>query len=83
MSTFVDLVIRPTTVEARLSNEQTDDKQSFLLVHVYDMEAAATGSLRFWRYEDGDIAEGKIYIVRGMPVRPDSQHQQDRQQAFQ
>ena len=65
---FVDLVIHATQVEARLSNEQTLDEQPFLLVHGYDMESVPTGSLRFWRYEDGDIAEGKTYIVRGLKV---------------
>ena len=68
---FVDLVIHATQVEARLSNEQTLDEQPFLLVHGYDMESVPTGSLRFWRYEDGDIAEGKTYIVRGLKVVDD------------
>ena len=68
---FVDLVIHTTQVEARLSNEQTADEQPFLLVHGYDMESVPTGSLRFWRYEDGDIAEGKTYIVRGLKVVDD------------
>ena len=68
---FVDLVIHTTQVEARLSNEQTADEQPFLLVHGYDMESVPTGSLRFWRYEDGDIAEGKTYIVRGLKIVDD------------
>ena len=68
VSSFVHLVIHATQVEARLSNEQTIDEQPFLLVHGYDMENVPTGALRFWRYEDGDIAEGKTYIVRGLKV---------------
>ena len=71
VSSFVDLVIHATQVEARLSNEQTIDEQPFLLVHGYDMETVPTGALRFWRYEDGDIAEGKTYIVRGLKVVDD------------
>ena len=71
VGTFVDLVIHATQVEARLSNEQTIDEQPFLLVHGYDMENVPTGALRFWRYEDGDIAEGKTYIVRGLKVVDD------------
>ena len=51
--------------------EQTIDEQPFLLVHGYDMETVPTGALRFWRYEDGDIAEGKTYIVRGLKVVDD------------
>ena len=71
VGTFVDLVIHATQVEARLSKEQTIDEQPFLLVHGYDMETVPTGALRFWRYEDGDIAEGKTYIVRGLKVVDD------------
>ena len=64
-------MIHTTQVEARLSNEQTADEQPFLLVHGYDMESVPTGSLRFWRYEDGDIVEGKTYIVCGLKVVDD------------
>jgi hypothetical protein len=32
------------------------------------MDGAATGPLRFWRYEVGDIIEGKIYLIRGLKV---------------
>ena len=32
------------------------------------MNGAATGALRFWRYVDGDIIEGRIYIVRGLKI---------------
>ena len=61
---FVALVIRPQSVEARY----TEAGEPYLLVHGYDMNGAATGALRFWRYEDGDIIEGKIYIIRGLKI---------------
>ncbi len=61
---FVALVIRPQSVECRY----TEAGESFLLVHGYDMNGAATGTLRFWRHEDGDITEGKIYIIRGLKI---------------
>ena len=61
---FVALVIRPQSVEARY----TEAGEPYLLVHGYDMNGAVTGALRFWRYEDGDIIEGKIYIIRGLKI---------------
>jgi hypothetical protein len=60
----VALVIRTQSVE----EQWTQGDESYLLVHGYDMNAAATGALRFWKYEVGDIIEGKIYLIRGLKV---------------
>ncbi len=33
-----------------------------------DIEGVPTGALRFWRFEEGEIAEGHVYIARGLKV---------------
>ena len=38
-----------------------------------DIEGVATGVLRFWRFEEGDIAEGRAYIARGLKVAAERQ----------
>jgi hypothetical protein len=32
------------------------------------MDNVTTGSMRFWRYEAGEIKQGSIYIARGLKV---------------
>ena len=54
---YVALVIRPQSVE----EQWTQGDESYLQVHGYDMDGVATGALRFWRHEVGDIIEGKIF----------------------
>ena len=61
---MVALVIRPQSVEEQF----TSNNEGYLVVHGFDMECTATGPMRFWRHEIGDIIEGKIYIVRGLKV---------------
>ena len=61
---YVALVIRPQSVE----EQWTQNDESYLLVHGYDMDRVATGPMRFWRHELGDIIEGKIYLIRGLKV---------------
>ena len=61
---LVALVFRPQSVE----EQYTQAEEPYLLVHSYDMDGAATGDLRFWLYEEGDIIEGKIYIIRGLKI---------------
>ena len=62
--TYIALVIRPQSVEELW----TQSDESYLCVHGYDMDGVATGPLRFWRHDQGDIIEGQIYIVRGLKV---------------
>ena len=57
-------MIRPQSVE----EQWTQGDESYLQVHGYDMDGVATGALRFWRHEVGDIIEGKIYLIRGLKV---------------
>ena len=61
---FVALVIRTQSVE----EQYTQANEVFLLVHGFDMDGVATGALRFWRYAEGEITQGKIYIIRGLKV---------------
>ena len=36
------------------------------------MEGATTGAMRFWRFEDGDVEQGSIYIARELKVVADT-----------
>ena len=58
------LVIRPQSVE----QSWTQGNEPFLIVHGYDMNNAATGALRLWRHETGDMTAGNIYLIRGLKV---------------
>ena len=40
----------------------------YLEVHGTDIEGAMVASLRLWRYADGDLTEGRTYIIRGLKV---------------
>ena len=35
------------------------------------MEEATTKPMRFWRFEEGDVQQGSIYIARGLKVVAD------------
>ena len=49
--------------------EKTYDwNEGYLGVQGVDIEGVPTGALRFWRFEEGDIAEGCAYIARGLKV---------------
>ena len=61
---YVALVLRPRSVEERV----TTTGESFLAVHGFDMDGAATGAIRLWRHEAYDIIQGNIYIIRGLKV---------------
>ena len=41
------------------------------------MNGAATGALRFWRHEAGDMLQGGIYIARGLKVVPETSWSDD------
>ena len=62
---LVTLVIRVLCVEERFT-EATPEP--YLQVAGMDMERVPTDTLRFWRYENGDIIEGSTCIVRALKV---------------
>ena len=61
----IALVFKALAVETRYTD---DSNEAFLEVQGVDIEGVPTGALRFWRYEEGDIAEGRAYIARGLKV---------------
>ena len=40
-------------------------------VHGVDCEGAAFGTLRFWRFSEGAVSAGGIYLARGLKVAAD------------
>ena len=61
----IALVFKALAVETRYTY---DSNEAYLEVQGVDIEGAPTGALRFWRFEEGDIAEGRGYIARGLKV---------------
>ena len=61
----IALVFKALAVETRYTY---DSSEAFLEVQGVDIEGVPTGALRFWRFEEGDIAEGRGYIARGLKV---------------
>ena len=61
----IALVFKALAVETRYTY---DSNEAFLEVQGVDIEGVPTGALRFWRFEEGDIAEGRAYIARGLKV---------------
>ena len=41
----------------------------YLEIYGADMDGAHVGALRLWRWEEGDILGGEIYILRGLKVK--------------
>ena len=65
---FVALVLLVISVEDKWT-EATGDP--YALVYGKDMDGVAT-TLRLWRFEEGDVQQGLIYIVRGLKVVADT-----------
>ena len=65
LSEHIALVFKALSVESRLT---FDSSEAFLEVAGEDIEGAEIGALRFWRYEEGEICEGRVYIARGLKV---------------
>ena len=65
---FIALVFLAISVEDRWTESSGDP---YVLVYGRDMDGATT-TLRFWRFEEGDVQQGSIYIARGMKVVADS-----------
>ena len=61
----IALVFKALAVETRYTYESNE---GYLEVQGVDIEGVPTGALRFWRFEEGDIAEGSAYIARGLKV---------------
>ena len=65
---FVALVFLAISVEDRWT-ESTGDP--YAVVYVKDMDGVTT-TLRFWRFEEGDVQQGLVYIARGLKVVADT-----------
>lgn len=62
---FVSLVVSVLSVEHKWTDSAADPYE---VVYGRDMDAVATGALRLWRFEEGDLKQGSIYIIRGLKV---------------
>ena len=62
---FVALVLKMVSVETK---ETQTNAEQYLQVSGVDMDGAPVNYLRLWRFEDGDIMAGCIYIIRGLRV---------------
>ena len=71
---FVALVVSVLSVEHKWT-ETTEDP--YAVVYGKDMEGSATGALRLWRFEEEDVQQGSIYIIRGLKVVTDTCWNQD------
>ena len=58
----IALVFKALAVETRYTYDSAD---GYLEVEVVDIEGVPTVALRFWRFEEGDIAEGCACIEMG------------------
>ena len=55
-----------------IEDKWTDgNSEPYALVYGRDMEGATTKPMRFWRFEEGDVQQGSIYIARGLKVVAD------------
>jgi hypothetical protein len=65
---------RPASIVSMLlfivrTEERTTKKlEKFMSVHASDTNGDSIGPVRFWRWEEGDIAMGRTYVVRGLKV---------------
>ena len=62
---YVALVIKLLEVETKTT---ADKGEPYLLITGVDTENAVVGHLRLWRFEESDVVEGNVYIVRGLKV---------------
>ena len=59
----VALVIKVLEVETKIT---ADKGEPYLLITGVDTDNAVVGHLCPWRFEEGDVVEGNVYIVRGL-----------------
>ncbi len=64
VGSFVDIVFKVTDVEER----ETCDASIYLQVSGVDMDGEHIGPFRLWQFEDADLQEGNICILRGLKV---------------
>jgi hypothetical protein len=66
---------RPASIVSMLlfivhAEERTTKKlEKFMSVHASDTNGDSIGTVRFWRWAEGDIAMGRAYVVRGLKVK--------------
>ena len=66
---YVAFPFRALSVQEKYSHEGRGDP--YLEVQGVDCEGAAFGTLRFWRFSEGAVSEGGIYLARGLKVAAD------------
>ena len=62
---FVALVVSVLSVEYKWTQ---DAEEPYVVVYGKDTDGTPTGALRLWRFEEEDVQQGSIYIIRGLKV---------------
>ena len=65
----VDLVVYVLMVEVKA----TEKGEVYLELHGQDMERQSVSYLRLWRFEEEDVQSGRVYVVRGLKVKMETQ----------
>ena len=61
----VALVVRVLRAEQKYTSKSGEP---YLEVFGVDMNKAPVGPLRLWMYQEGDLLDGNLYILRGLKV---------------
>ena len=69
LNDYAALVLKVISVVEKATMAQGEP---YLEIYGADMDGARVGALRLWRWEEGDICCGEVYILRGLRV----QHEQ-------
>ena len=64
---LVDLLVRVTAVQEKHTAQK---EEPFLEVNGVDVNGARVDTIRMWRWEEGDVRVGAIYILRGLKISP-------------
>ena len=66
---FIALVFSVLNVEDKWADGTGDP---YAVVYGLDMDRMPMNALYLWRFEEGDVEQGHIYIARGLKVVPDT-----------
>ena len=64
---LVDLLLRVTAVQEKYTAQK---EEPFLEVNGVDVNGTRVDTIRMWRWEEGGVRVGAIYILRGLKISP-------------
>ena len=64
---LVDLLVRVTAVQEKHTAQK---EEPFLEVNGVDVNGTRVDTIGMWRWEEGDVRVGAIYILRGLKISP-------------